>query len=75
VDREFGKIFGRYYGGLIESYRMEDAEIALVAMGSPCGTGKVIVDRAREGGIKVGLVKVRSLRPFPNEALGSGINN
>jgi phenylglyoxylate dehydrogenase alpha subunit len=69
VDKEFGKIFGRFYGGLIENYRMEDAEIALVAMGSPCGTAKVSVDRARERGIKVGLVKVRSLRPFPKERL------
>jgi phenylglyoxylate dehydrogenase alpha subunit len=69
VDEEFGQVFGRSYGGLIENYRMEDAEIALVAMGSPCGTGKVSVDRAREKGIKVGLVKVRSLRPFPKEKL------
>jgi len=69
VDEEFGRIFGRFYGGLIESYRMEDAEIALVAMGSPCGTGKVAIDRVRERGIKAGLVKVRSLRPFPKERL------
>ena len=69
VDEEFGQVFGRSYGGLIENYRMEDAEIALVAMGSPCGTGKVSVDRAREKGIKAGLVKVRSLRPFPKERL------
>jgi len=73
VDEEFGQIFGRSYGGLIENYRMEDAEIALVAMGSPCGTGKVSVDRARERGIKVGLVKVRSLRPFPKERLFSSL--
>ena len=69
VDKEFGQIFGRYYGGLIESYRMEDAKIALVAMGCPCGTGKVAIDRVRERGIKAGLVKVRSLRPFPKEKL------
>lgn len=69
VDEEFREIFGRSYGGLIENYRMEDAEIALVGMGSPCGTGKVIVDRARERGINVGLLKVRSLRPFPVERL------
>src|SRR4030065_938575 len=69
VDEEFGRIFGRSYGGLIENYRMEDAETALVAMGSPCGTGKVVVDRVREKGVKVGLVKVRALRPFPVERL------
>lgn len=69
VDEAFGQKFGRCYGGLIENYRMEDAEVALVAMGSPCGTGKVIVDRVRERGIRAGLVKVRSLRPFPKERL------
>ncbi|OGP73920.1 MAG: phenylglyoxylate dehydrogenase [Deltaproteobacteria bacterium RBG_16_49_23] len=69
VDEEFGHLFGRSYGGLVENYRMEDAEIALVAMGSPCGTGKVAIDRIREKGVKAGLVKVRSLRPFPRERL------
>ncbi len=69
VDEEFGHLFGRSYGGLVENYRMEDAEVALVAMGSPCGTGKVAIDRIRERGIKAGLVKVRSLRPFPKERL------
>jgi len=73
VDGEFESIFGRSYGGLIENYRMEDAEIALVAMGSPCGTGKVSVDRAREKGIKVGLVKIRSLSPFPVERLSDSL--
>jgi phenylglyoxylate dehydrogenase alpha subunit len=72
VDREFEQTFGRSYGGLIESYRMEDADMALVAMGSPCGTAKVAVDRAREKGSRVGLVKIRSLRPFPVEKL-SGV--
>ncbi len=73
VDLEFQQTFGRSYGGLIESYRMEDADIALVAMGSPCGTAKVSVDRAREKGIRVGLVKIRSLRPFPVEKLSESL--
>jgi pyruvate ferredoxin oxidoreductase alpha subunit/phenylglyoxylate dehydrogenase alpha subunit len=69
VDHDFGKIFGRCYGGLVENYRMDEAEIAIVSMGSPCGTAKVVVDRWRERGIKVGLVKIRCLRPFPKERL------
>jgi len=73
VDREFEQTFGRSYGGLIESYRMEDADMALVAMGSPCGTAKVAVDRARKKGIRVGLVKIRSLRPFPIEKLSEAL--
>lgn len=69
VDMEFHEYFGRSYGGLIETYKMEDAEISIVAMGSPCGTAKVTIDRVREKGFKVGLVKIRSLRPFPKERL------
>ncbi len=69
VDREFGKVFGRSYGGLMERYRLDDASIALVTLGSTSGTAKVAVDAARERGIDVGLIKLRSLRPFPQEAL------
>lgn len=74
VDDEFQRLFGRSYGGLIEKYRMDDAETAIVAMGSPVGTAKVAVDRAREEGKKIGLIKIRSLRPFPREALAAAID-
>jgi len=65
VDREFGRLFGRSYGGLIEAYRCDDAEYLFVAMGSVVGTARVAIDRVRETGIPIGLIKVRSLRPFP----------
>ena len=67
VDREFAAAFGRQYGGVIEEYRCEDAEIMLVAMGSIVGTAKEAVDIKRSEGIKIGLVKVRFIRPFPTE--------
>lgn len=67
VDEEYAKLTGRSYGGMIEEYRCEDAEIALVAMGSVAGTARVVVDSMREAGRKVGLIKVRSFRPFPKE--------
>ncbi|WP_094607207.1 NADH-dependent phenylglyoxylate dehydrogenase subunit alpha [Sporomusa silvacetica DSM 10669] len=67
VDREFAAAFGRQYGGVIEEYRSEDAEIVLVAMGSMVGTAKEAVDIKRSEGIKVGLVKVRFMRPFPTQ--------
>ncbi|KJS84487.1 MAG: pyruvate ferredoxin oxidoreductase [Peptococcaceae bacterium BICA1-8] len=67
ADEEFGKIFGRYYGGMIEEYRCADADYALVAMGSVAGTTRLVVDKLREEGKKVGLVKLRSYRPFPKE--------
>ena len=67
VDREFNGKFGRSYGGLVEAYRCEDAEVALVAMGSMVGTVKDVVDELREKKIPIGLIKLRVFRPFPVE--------
>jgi pyruvate ferredoxin oxidoreductase alpha subunit len=69
IDKEFGEYFGRSYGGQIEEYRLNDADIAIVASGSAAGTAKTVVDAKREEGIKVGLVKQRLFRPFPEERL------
>lgn len=69
IDQEFKTIFGRSYGGQIEEYRTEDAEIVLVSLGSCTGTARVAIDRKREQGIKAGLVKLRFFRPFPRERL------
>jgi pyruvate ferredoxin oxidoreductase alpha subunit len=66
---EFKKLTGRYYGGLIDTYRMEDAETAFVAMGSLVGTLKDVVDTLRAKGEKVGIVKIRSFRPFPHKKI------
>ncbi|MEQ8175391.1 MAG: transketolase C-terminal domain-containing protein [Syntrophomonadaceae bacterium] len=68
VAAEFEKISSRRYG-LFEEYRMEDAELALVLMGSTAGTAKAAVDRLRDNGVKAGLVKIRVFRPFPGEEL------
>jgi pyruvate ferredoxin oxidoreductase alpha subunit/phenylglyoxylate dehydrogenase alpha subunit len=65
VDREFRSLFKRGYGGQIEAYRTENADLLLVTMGSSSGTAKVAVDLARDRGIRVGLLKIRSFRPFP----------
>ncbi len=64
VMAEFGGEFGREYEP-VEYYEMEDAEMALLAMGSVCGTIKDVVDEMREEGEKVGLVSLRQFRPFP----------
>ncbi|MFX0091057.1 MAG: transketolase C-terminal domain-containing protein [Candidatus Hodarchaeota archaeon] len=69
VANEFKNEFGRYFGGLIEEYRTEDAEIMLLAMGSVVGTMKDAIDNMREQGKKVGLIKLRVYRPFPKESL------
>ena len=72
---DFKEIFGRYYGGLIEPYMAEDAEILLMAMGSVVGTIKDVIDKARSQGIKVGLIKVRTFRPFPVEVIRSAVSD
>ena len=59
---------GRKYG-MIEEYKMEDAEYAMVIIGSSAGTAKDAVDKMRAEGKKVGLVKVRVYRPFPEEEM------
>ncbi|MCK5835752.1 MAG: pyruvate synthase subunit PorA [Desulfobacula sp.] len=69
IDREYDNIFGRSYGGQVEEYRMEDAEVILVGSGSMCGTIKAVIDEQREKGIKAGLLKIRMYRPFPSEVL------
>ena len=68
VGKAFGKVSGRSYD-MIECYRMEDAELACVCIGSTAGTGKAAVNELREKGIKAGLVKIRVFRPFPKEEL------
>jgi pyruvate ferredoxin oxidoreductase alpha subunit len=69
IDRAFGDYFGRYYGGQVEEYRTDDADIIIVASGSAAGTVRTVIDTKREQGIKVGLVKLRLFRPFPAERL------
>lgn len=74
VAADFEKTFGRKYG-FFEEYRMEDAEIALVLMGSSAGTAKAAVDELREQGVKAGLIKIRVFRPFPGEELAQALNH
>ena len=69
IDKEFGKYFGRSYGGQIEEYRTDDAEIIIVASGGAAGTTRTVIDAKREKGMKVGLVKLRLFRPFPRKRI------
>jgi pyruvate/2-oxoacid:ferredoxin oxidoreductase alpha subunit len=66
---EYRKVIGGYHGDLVETYRMEDAEYALVAMGSIASEARVAVDELRSKGYPCGVVRVRSYRPFPIEEL------
>jgi pyruvate ferredoxin oxidoreductase alpha subunit len=67
VDLEYSKLTGRGYGGLIECYRCNDSKYLVVGMGGWVGTMKDVCDDLRDLGYKVGVLKVRFFRPFPEE--------
>lgn len=69
VDRAYESAFGRSYGGAIETYRLEDAEVGLVTLGTVTSTARDVVDSMRARGEKVGLIKLRYFRPFPADRL------
>ncbi|MCI5792730.1 MAG: pyruvate ferredoxin oxidoreductase [Lachnospiraceae bacterium] len=72
ISKEFGDLTGRYYD-LIEKYEMDDAEVAVVMIGSSAGTAKDTINEMRQAGHKVGLVKIRAFRPFPGEEIVDAI--
>ncbi len=67
VSADFAKKFGRQSCGLVKSYKLEDADTAIVAMGSITGLLEEAVDILRDQGKKVGLLKIKTYRPFPSE--------
>lgn len=71
---EYEKLTGRHYD-LFESYKLDDAEIAMVIIGSSAGTAKYVVDQLREKGVKAGLLKIRAFRPFPKEEIAEALKN
>ncbi|RLI27857.1 pyruvate ferredoxin oxidoreductase [Candidatus Bathyarchaeota archaeon] len=76
VHDEYAGISGRRYGnGLIDAYRLEDAEIAAVCLGSTAGTVKTVVDELRSKGIKAGLLRLRTFRPLPTEEIKNALAN
>ena len=72
VAADFERTFGRKYG-LIEEYMMEDAQAAIVVIGSTAGTAKACINEMRRQGKKVGLVKIRSFRPFPAQEIAAAL--
>jgi 2-oxoisovalerate ferredoxin oxidoreductase alpha subunit len=73
VTEEFAEATGRDYSGLVEEYLMDDAEYALIASGSLASTGKYVVQKMREKGLKVGLLRIRFFRPFPGEEIRKAV--
>ncbi|MDR3330844.1 MAG: hypothetical protein LBS47_01195 [Endomicrobium sp.] len=74
VAQDFEKTFGRQYD-LYEKYMLDDAEIAIVIIGSTAGSAKVVVQELREKGVKAGLLKIRVYRPFPSEQIAKDLIN
>jgi len=73
VAKEFEAMTGRRYG-MIEEYRMEDADVAMVIIGSTAGTAKETCDDMRAMGIKAGVIKIRVFRPFPEQELAAALS-
>ncbi len=69
TDNDFAKVFGRKYHGMVEEYFCNDADVVLVTLGSVTGTVRVVVDKLRNKGVKVGLLKIRYMRPFPEKEI------
>ncbi|MBM3292626.1 hypothetical protein FJY84_08100, partial [Candidatus Bathyarchaeota archaeon] len=69
VDEDYGKKFGRRYGGLIEEYKCEDSECLLITLGTMSTAAKRAVDSLRKDNIKIGLARIRFLRPFPKQQI------
>ena len=75
VTKEFARTFDRDYSGLIEQYRMDDAKYALIASGTLASTGKYVVNKLREEGEKVGMIRLRFFRPFPDQEIMEAASN
>ena len=69
VDKEYGKQFGREYGGMIEKYKCDGADLVMLTMGTMGSEARLTVDKLRNEGYKVGSARVRVYRPYPVEEI------
>jgi len=73
IGKEFGKKFGRTYD-LFEKYKLDDADIAIVVLGSTAGTARAVVDELRDKRVKAGMLKLRVFRPFPAAEIAAALS-
>jgi pyruvate ferredoxin oxidoreductase alpha subunit len=73
IGKKYGRLTGREYGFFVP-YKLDDAEIVIVAAGSSCGTIRVAVDQLRKKGVKAGLLKIRCFRPFPAKEIADALS-
>ena len=74
IGQEYSKISGRHYG-LVEPYRLDDAEAAILIIGSGAGACREAVDEMRNKGVKAGMLKVRCFRPFPADEIVNALKH
>jgi pyruvate ferredoxin oxidoreductase alpha subunit len=67
ISKEWKKKFGRFHGDLIEYYKCDDVDYVLLSMGAIGAESKVAIDNLQKAGVKIGLARVRTFRPFPEE--------
>jgi pyruvate/2-oxoacid:ferredoxin oxidoreductase alpha subunit len=71
---DFGRIFGRKYAPGVEAYMLDDAELAIVIMGAHSATARAAIQKMRKQGVKIGMAKLRFVRPWPTEALAEALS-
>ncbi|MBI9068871.1 MAG: hypothetical protein JEZ09_16360 [Salinivirgaceae bacterium] len=69
TEKEFGELFGRNYQSMVEEINCDDADAVLVTLGSITGTVRVVMEQLRARGLKVGILKIRYMRPFPEKEI------
>ena len=75
VSADFAKVFGRESGGFIKTYKLQEADLVIVSMGSVVGTIKELIDQLEEEGKKVGLLQICSYRPFPRKQVYNALKD
>ena len=73
VEQRFAQVFGRQYSGLVEAVQCEDADYVLVTLGSAAGLVRTVVESLRAQGLRVGLLRIRYLRPLPTVVLAAAL--
>lgn len=75
TEKEFAEIFGRSYTGLVENYLTDDADYIIVTLGSIAGLCRETADKLRSQGVKAGVLRIRYMRPFPNQEIAETLKN
>lgn len=73
VEQRFAQVMGRSYPGMVEAYRLDDADYVLVTLGSAAGLVRGVVDALRATGMRAGMLKIRYMRPFPADQVADAL--